>query len=45
MRLKEAFGTGGEEEHPCSLARFSHIATCDVLQSEANYCHYWAQYG
>jgi len=22
MRLKEAFGTGGEEEHPCSLARF-----------------------
>ena len=45
MRLKEAFGTGGEEEHPCSLARFSHIATCDVLRSEGSYCHYWAQYG
>jgi hypothetical protein len=44
MRITEAFGTDGEE-HPCSLAWFSHIATCDVLPSEANYCHYWAQYG
>jgi hypothetical protein len=44
MRITEAFGTGSEE-HPCSLAWFSHIATCDVLPSEANYCHYWAQYG
>jgi hypothetical protein len=45
VRFKEAFGTSGEQEHPCSLIRLSHIATCDVLPSKASYCHYWAQYG